>query len=130
MPRDETKRRGSYTSGEDYVLEYGELRFYFNEHDFRQRIEQAAVKLEFIEAGLGDDELEDLVNLAINGEIREPQSALGEHVNERWQELVGPSECFVASTAKSASCLRASPRIFAASFLASSWLRVMLGFAR
>ncbi len=92
MPRDETKRRGSYTSGEDYVLEYGELRFYFNEHDFCQRIEQAAVKLEFVEAGLGDDELEDLVNLAINGEVREPQSALGEHINERWQELVGPSE--------------------------------------
>ena len=92
MPRDETKRRASYASGEDYVLEYGELRFYFNEQDFRQRVEQAAVKLDFVEAGLEHEELEDLVTLAINGEIREPQSALGEHVNSNWNELVGPAD--------------------------------------
>ena len=92
MPRDETKRRGSYASGEDYVLEYGELRFYFNEHDFRQRVEQAAVKLNFVAAGLDPDELEDLVTLAINGEIRDPQSSLGEHVNANWNELVGPAD--------------------------------------
>lgn len=92
MPRDETKRRGSYASGEDYVLEYGELRFYFNEHDFRQRVEQAAVKLEFVQPGLDSDELEDLVNLAINGEVREAQSPLGAHVNGHWHELVGPAD--------------------------------------
>ena len=92
MPRDETKRRGSYTSGEDYVLEYGELRFYFNEQDFRQRVEQAAVKLEFVQPGLEPDELEDLVNLAINGDIRDPQSGLGEHVNRNWHDLVGPAD--------------------------------------
>ena len=39
-------RRGNYESGSDYVLEYGELRFSFNEHDFSQRVEQAAVKLD------------------------------------------------------------------------------------
>src|SRR5688500_14934661 len=38
-------RRGNYESGSDYVLEYGELRFAFNEEDFAQRVEQAAVKL-------------------------------------------------------------------------------------
>ena len=38
MARDETKKRGNYDSGEDYVLEYGELRFTFNEEDFRQRV--------------------------------------------------------------------------------------------
>jgi hypothetical protein len=92
MPRDETKKRGSYTSGEDYVLEYGELRFYFNEQDFRQRVEQAAVKLDFVEPGLDQEELEDLVNLTINGEIREPQSPLGEHVNANWHDLVGPAD--------------------------------------
>lgn len=92
MPRDETKRRGSYTSGEDYVLEYGELRFYFNEHDFRQRVEQAAVKLGFVQPGLEVEELEDLVNLAINGEVRDPQSSLGEHIHRNWQELVGPAD--------------------------------------
>ena len=87
-----TKRRGNYESGDDYVLEYGELRFLFNEHDFRQRVEQAAVKLEFVQPGLSDDELDDLVNLAVNGEIREPLSALGDHVNSHWQELVGPAD--------------------------------------
>jgi hypothetical protein len=92
MPRDNTKRRGNYDSGEDYVLEYGELRFTFNEEDFRQRVEQAGVKLHFVDPGLDHHELEDLVNLAVNGEIREPVSPLGEHVNEHWYKLVGPAD--------------------------------------
>ena len=41
--------------------------------------------------GLDEHELEDLLELAVNGEIREPASPLGEHVNENWEELVGPS---------------------------------------
>jgi hypothetical protein len=41
---------------------------------------------------LGEEELEDLVNLAVNGEISDPASALGEHVNDCWPELVGPAE--------------------------------------
>ena len=45
-------RRGNYESGSDYVLEYGELRFSFNEDDFSQRVEQAAVKLDFVDQGL------------------------------------------------------------------------------
>jgi hypothetical protein len=85
-------RRGNYESGSDYVLEYGELRFSFNEQDFAQRVEQAAVKLEFVEHGLAPEELQDLLELAVNGEIRESASALGEHVNENWSELVGPSD--------------------------------------
>ena len=56
-----------------------------------QRVEQAAVKLGFVEHGLSEDELDDLVNLAVNGEIREPLP-LGDHVNARWQELVGPAD--------------------------------------
>ena len=84
-------RRGNYESGADYVLEYGELRFSFNEEDFAQRVEQAAVKLDFVDGGLEGDELHDLLELAVNGEIREPCSPLGDHVNERWEELVGPS---------------------------------------
>jgi hypothetical protein len=88
---DHTKRRGNYESGSDYVLEYGELRFSFNEEDFAQRVEQAAVKLGFVNQGLEADELEDLLELAVNGEIREPGSPLGEHINEHWSELVGPS---------------------------------------
>ena len=91
MENRNTTRRGNYESGSDYVLEYGELRFSFNEHDFAQRIEQAAVKLEFVDPGLELDGLHDLVELAVNGEIDEAASALGDHVNENWTELVGPS---------------------------------------
>ena len=36
----DTARRGNYESGSDYVLEYGELRFTFNERDFTERVEQ------------------------------------------------------------------------------------------
>ena len=85
-------RPGSYNSGEDFVLEYGELRFTFNEEDFSQRCEQAAIKVGFVDGRLGEEELEDLVNLAVNGEISDPASALGEHVNDCWPELVGPAE--------------------------------------
>jgi hypothetical protein len=86
-----TTRRGNYESGSDYVLEYGELRFSFNEQDFAQRLEQAAVKLGFVEQGLEPDELEDLLELAVSGEISEPASPLGDHVNQHWGELVGPA---------------------------------------
>jgi hypothetical protein len=84
-------RRGNYDSGSDYVLEYGELRFSFNEDDFAQRVEQAAVKLDFVDQGLEGEELTDLLELAVNGEISEPTSSLGEHINEHWTELVGPA---------------------------------------
>jgi hypothetical protein len=86
-----TTRRGNYESGSDYVLEYGELRFAFNEEDFGQRVEQAAVKLGFVQQGLSREELDDLLDLAVNGEISEPTSELGEHINVNWEDLVGPS---------------------------------------
>src|ERR1700734_1702839 len=85
-------QRGNYSSGEDFVLEYGELRFTFNERDFRERCEQAARKLGFLAGAVEEDEAEDLINLVVNGEVSDPASALGEHVNECWSELVGPSE--------------------------------------
>jgi hypothetical protein len=88
----DTARRGNYESGSDYVLEYGELRFTFNERDFTERVEQAAAKLGFLAGPLDGEEREDLVTLAVNGEVTEPHSALGEHINERWSELHGPSE--------------------------------------
>ncbi len=85
-------RRGSYTSGDDFVLEYGELRFTFNERDFSERCEQAAKRVGFVGGLLSDGEAEDLVNLVVNGEVAEPASGLGEHVNDCWPELVGPAE--------------------------------------
>ena len=45
---DHPTRRGNYDSGQDYVLEYGDLRFTFNERDFSERVEQAALKLGFV----------------------------------------------------------------------------------
>src|SRR5207247_164456 len=68
----DTTRRGNYESGSDYVLEYGELRFTFNERDFTERVEQAAMKLGFVGRALDEGEREDLVNLAVNGEVAEP----------------------------------------------------------
>jgi hypothetical protein len=88
----DTMRRGNYESGSDYVLEYGELRFTFNERDFTERVEQAAVKLGFVAGPLDETEHEDLVNLAVNGEVTDPSSELGEHIVERWGDLNGPSE--------------------------------------
>ena len=85
-------RRGNYSSGDDFVLEYGDLRFTFNERDFRERCEQAARKLGFLWGPVEEDEAEDLINLVVNGEVIEPASPLGEHVNDCWPELVGPSE--------------------------------------
>jgi hypothetical protein len=85
-------RRGNYDSGQDYVLEYGELRFTFNERDFSERVEQAARKLGFVGLPLEETELEDLVNLTVNGEVVDPASRLGEHVNDCWPDLVGPAD--------------------------------------
>src|SRR5947208_3947941 len=91
-PYMDTARRGNYESGSDYVLEYGELRFTFNERDFTERVEQAAMKLGFVEGQLEEGEREDLVNLAVNGHVENPTSALGDHVNDSWHQLDGPSE--------------------------------------
>ena len=91
-PSMDTARRGNYESGSDYVLEYGELRFTFNERDFTERVEQAAIKLGFVDAPLAIDEREDLVNLAVNGEVADAHSELGQHVNDRWYDLVGPAD--------------------------------------
>jgi hypothetical protein len=88
----EVSRRGNYDSGQDFVLEYGELRFTFNEGDFSERCEQAALKVGFVDGRLKESELEDLVNLVVNGEVHDPASALGEHVNDCWPDLVGPAE--------------------------------------
>jgi hypothetical protein len=85
-------RRGNYESGADYVLEYGELRFTFNERDFTERVEQAAMKLGFVPGPLEGSEREDLVNLAVNGEVAEPASALGEHIVACWAELAGNAD--------------------------------------
>ena len=76
-----------YNSGSDLVLEYGDLRFTFNERDFTERCEQAARRLGFVQHSLSESEQEDLLNLTINGEITNPLSPLGMHANECWSQL-------------------------------------------
>ena len=88
----DTTRRGNYESGADYVLEYAGLRFTFNERDFAERVEQAAAKLGFVHAPLDAGERDDLVALAVDGEVASPASALGDHVNAAWAQLSGPAE--------------------------------------
>ena len=65
------------------MLEYGEFRFTFNERDFRERCEQAARRW-FLGRRVEEDEAEDLINLVVNGEVTDPASGLGEHVNDCW----------------------------------------------
>ena len=89
LAMDHPTRRGNYDSGQDYVLEYGDLRFTFNERDFSERVEQAALRLGFVGGRLDSTELEDLVNLTVNGEVQDPASHLGEHVNDCWPEVRG-----------------------------------------
>ncbi|MCK9249162.1 MAG: hypothetical protein M0P31_09315 [Solirubrobacteraceae bacterium] len=84
--------RGNYDSGEDFVLEYGDLRFTFNERDFAERCEQSAVRLGFVHDRLDPGEADDLVALVVNGEVQEPLSLLGSHINDCWAELSGPAE--------------------------------------
>lgn len=70
--------RQNYDSGEAYVLEYDEMRFTYNQVDFKQRLEYAAKKLKFIKnIYLEDDELEDLVKFCVDGSMTEPLTALG-----------------------------------------------------
>ena len=68
----DSTRRGNYESGSDFVLEYGELGF--------------------VERPLAESEREDLVNLAVNGEVSDPHSELGEHINDCWGDLAGASD--------------------------------------
>lgn len=78
----------NYLSGEDYVVEFLHYRFGFNALDFEQRVNAAAVKLGLVEPGeLDEDETADLVELAAEGKIDEPRSALGEYVIRHWERI-------------------------------------------
>ena len=89
-------RRGNYDSGQDYVLEYGDLRFTFNERDFSERVGQAAVALGLIEReDLGPSEVDDLVALAARGRVDRPASPLAEHVERHRDVLLGGGEDLV-----------------------------------
>jgi hypothetical protein len=78
----------NYRSGDDYVVEFLGYRFGFNGADFEQRVTGAAVKLGLISAGdLDPDETADLVELAADGVIAEPQSPLGRYLVRHWERV-------------------------------------------
>ena len=77
-----------YSSGDDYVVEFLHYCFSFNAFDFEQRVIAAAVKLGLIEANeLDEDETSDLVALAAQGVIDEPQSRLGRYLVRNWERV-------------------------------------------
>lgn len=84
--------QNNYNSGSDYVLEFGDLRFSFNEEDFAERVQHAAHKIGFVNGQLTEKELADLLCLAVNGKINEPASCLGQHIIDHWFDLVGPAD--------------------------------------
>ena len=78
----------NYSSGADYVVEFLGYRFSFNEDDFEQRVTASAVKLGLVEGNeLDGDETADLVELAAQGRIEEPQSPLGRYLVRHWERI-------------------------------------------
>jgi len=78
----------SYSSGDDYVVEFLGFRFSFNAFDFEQRVTAAAVKLGLVEGNdLDEDETADLVELTADGRIAEPRSGLGIYLVRHWEQL-------------------------------------------
>ena len=78
----------NYASGDDYVGEVLGYRFSFNASDFEQRVTAAAVKLWLVEGNeLDDEETADLVELASEGRIEEPGSALGRYLVRHWERI-------------------------------------------
>ena len=78
----------SYSSGDDYIVEFLGYRFSFNTFDFEQRVTAAAVKLGLLEGNeLDEDETADLVELTADGRIAEPRSGLGLYLVRHWEHL-------------------------------------------
>jgi hypothetical protein len=78
----------NYVSGDDYVVEFLGYRFGFNQLDFEQRVNAAAVRLGLVEPGeLDPTEVLDLVELAAEGRIEEPRSGLGEYLIRHWERV-------------------------------------------
>ena len=81
----------NYNSGDDYVVEFLGCSP-VQRQDFEQRVTAAAVKLGLLDGNeLDDDETADLVELAADGVIEEPRSALLGRWLIRHRERVSPS---------------------------------------
>jgi hypothetical protein len=80
--------QANYRSGEDYVVEFLGYRFRFSARDFEERVTAAAVKLGLLDSNeLDDDETADLVELAADGRIGDPRSALGRYLVRHWERV-------------------------------------------
>lgn len=78
----------NYSSGDDYVVEFLDYRFSFNDGDFEERVTAAAVKLGLVEANeLDGEETADLVELAACGRIEDPRSPLGRYLVRHWEQI-------------------------------------------
>jgi hypothetical protein len=78
----------NYRSGDDFVVEFLGHRFEFSADDFEERVTAAAVKLGLVGSNdLDDDEAADLVELAADGRIVEPQSGLGLYLVRHWERI-------------------------------------------
>src|SRR4029453_8596325 len=78
----------SYSSGDDYVVEFLGYHFSFNTFDFEQRVTAAAVKLGLVGGNdLDEEETADLVELTADGRIAEPRSGLGLYLGGHWERL-------------------------------------------
>jgi hypothetical protein len=77
-----------YYSGDDFVVEFVGFRFAFNACDFEERVTASAVRLGLLgTSALDEDEVADLVELAADGRIEEPRSALGRYVCRHWERI-------------------------------------------
>ena len=77
-----------YHSGDDFVVEFLDYRYGFSRTDFTQRVVAAAIRLELIpQRDLGDDEADDLVELASTGRIGGARTALGRHLRAHHTSL-------------------------------------------
>jgi hypothetical protein len=78
----------NYVSGDDYVIEFMRYEFRFAAQDFEERVTAAAVRLGLVATNdLDEDETGDLVELAWQGRIAEPRSALGRHLGRHWEQV-------------------------------------------
>jgi hypothetical protein len=86
----------NYESGTDYTMELGSFRFRFSADDFAERVEHAAAALGFVpRSGLDPEDLQDLVSLAVSGEVTRRSSDLAAHVAEHAESLVGGDDDLV-----------------------------------
>ena len=78
----------SYSSGDDYTVEFLRFEFSFNALDFEQRVTSAAARLGLVDGhDLDEEETADLVELTSRGCIDDPRSSLGRYVVRHWERI-------------------------------------------